>query len=157
MGQPASDFTLPDVTGKPVNLSDLKGKVIVLSFWSCYTDTCFTTVGVFEQLLVRLGPSGLVAPTVCEEVSPQLAADGYAGLLKRCSTGQTILIDEKREVRLRYRVRQLPTSIIIGPDFTIREIIRGVPALRDPALFSRLEELVKQAAAPPGPASPKQP
>jgi peroxiredoxin len=150
-GQVAPGFTLSDTGGKRVNLSDFSGKVILLTFWSCYTDTCFTTVKVFEDLLTRLGPLGLVAPTVCEEIPPALAADNYAGLLQRCSTGQKVLLDPNREVRGRYRVHQLPTSILIGQDMKVVEIIRGVPPLRDPAFHARVESLVRAAAVAPGP------
>ena len=31
-GQPAPDFTLPDLSGKPVRLSELKGKTVVLEW-----------------------------------------------------------------------------------------------------------------------------
>ncbi len=152
-GAAAPDFTLPDTSGKPVRLGDFQGKVLLLTFWSCYTDTCFTTVKVFDELLARLGPLGLVAPTVCEEIPAALAADNYAGLLKRCSTGQLILIDPGRVVRGLYRVRQLPTSVLIGPDLRIVEIVRGIPPLRDPALHERIEKLVRAAGAA-GPLAP---
>ena len=142
-GSLAPDFTLADTSGRDVRLGDFAGKVILLTFWSCHTDTCFTTVKVFEELLARLGPLGLVAPTVCEEIPPALASDNYAGLLQRCSTGQTILLDPQREVRGRYRVRQLPTSVLIGPDLKVVEIVRGVPPLREPALHARIEALVR--------------
>ena len=151
VGSVAPDFTLSDTAGKSVSLKDFAGKVIFLTFWSCHTDTCFTTVKVFEDLLARLGPLGLVAPTVCEEIPPALAADHYAGLLQRCSTGQTVLLDPEREVRGRYRVRQLPTSILIGPDMKVVEIVRGVPPLREPALHERIETLVRAAAGAPPP------
>jgi len=144
----APDFTLADTAGKSVRLSDFKGKAVLLTFWSCHTDTCFTTVKVFEDLLARLGPLGLVAPTVCEEVPPALAADNYAGLLQRCNVGQKILLDPQREVRARYRVRQLPTSILLGPDLKILEIVRGIPPLRDPAFHARIEQLVRTLPAP---------
>lgn len=149
VGGTAPDFALADPSGRSVRLSDFAGKVILLTFWSCHTDTCFTTVKVFEELLARLGPLGLVAPTVCEEIPEALAKDGYAGLLQRCSTGQTILIDAEREVRNRYRARVLPTSVLIGPDMKIVEFVRGVPPLRDPALHSRIEKLVREGAPPP--------
>jgi peroxiredoxin len=148
VGTAAPDFTLPDTSGSKVRLGDFAGKAILLTFWSCYTDTCFTTVKVFEDLLAKLGPLGLVAPTVCEEIPPGLAADNYAGLLKRCGTGQKILVDPEREVRARYRIRQLPTSILIGPDLKILEIVRGVPPLRDPAFHQRVEQLVRSLPAP---------
>jgi peroxiredoxin len=149
VGSTAPDFALADTSGKSVRLSDFSGKVILLTFWSCYTDTCFTTVKVFEELLAKLGPLGLVAPTVCEEIPPALASDNYAGLLQRCSTGQTILVDPQREVRGLYRVRQLPTSVLIGPDLRIVEVIRGVAPLRDPDLHARIEKLVRDSSPQP--------
>jgi peroxiredoxin Q/BCP len=155
VGSTAPDFTLLDTAGKSVRLADFSGRVILLTFWSCHTDTCFTTVKVFEELLAKLGPLGLVAPTVCEEIPPALARDNYAGLLQRCSAGQTVLLDPDREVRGRYRVRQLPTSVLIGPDMKVLEIVRGVPPLRDPALHARIEALVR-AGAPPA-AAPQAP
>lgn len=151
VGTVAPDFTLNDTGGNNVSLGDFKGKVILLSFWSCHTDTCFTTVKVFEDLLSRLGPLGLVAPTICEEIPPALAADNYAGLLQRCSTGQKVLLDARREVRGRYRVHQLPTSILIGPDMKVLEIVKGVPPLRNPELHARIEALVRATAGTPGP------
>lgn len=150
VGSVAPDFTLGDTGGKNVSLGDFAGKVVLLSFWSCHTDTCFTTVKVFEDLLTRLGPLGLVAPTICEEIPPALAADSYAGLLQRCSTGQKVLLDPQREVRARYRVHQLPTSVLIGPDLKVLEIIKGVPPLRDPELHARIEKLVRATAGAAG-------
>ena len=150
VGDIAPDFSLRDTAGKTVHLADLAGRVILLTFWSCHTDTCFTTVKVFEDLLGRLGPLGLVAPTICEEVPPALAADNFAGLLQRCSTGQMILLDPERDVKGRYRVRQLPTSVLIGPDMKILEVVRGVPPLRDPAFHERIEKLVRSLPAPAG-------
>lgn len=147
-GEPPPDFTLPDTAGRAVRLSDFTGRVILLSFVSCYTDTCFASVNAFEDLLVKTGPARLAAPTICAEVPAALKQDGYAGLLKRCGAGQTILIDEGQEISARYFVTEFPTSLLIGPDFTLREVIQGVPALRDPALLARIESLANQVRVP---------
>lgn len=149
-GGPPPDFSLPDPAGREVRLSDFKGKAILLSFWSCYTDTCFASLGAYNALVERLGPRGLAAPTVCQEIPPALAENRYAGLLKRCSAGQTILIDTERRVGRLYFVTEFPTTVVIGPDFTIRELLVGVAPLREAAFAARLEQLV--GAVDPGPA-----
>lgn len=148
-GEPPPDFSLPDTAGRQVRLSDFKGRAILLTFVSCYTDTCFAPVNAFEPLLARFGRARLAAPTVCAEVPAALKADGYAGLIQRCSAGQTILIDEDQAISSRYFVTEFPTSVLIGSDFTVQEVLAGVAALRDPALPGRIEALAGEAGAPP--------
>jgi len=149
-GEAPPEFALPDTSGRTVRLSDFRGRVILLTFVSCYTDTCLSVLTDLEPLVLKLGPSRLAALSVCVEVPAALKEGGYAGLLGRCGAGQTLLIDEQRATSNRYLATEFPTSVLIAPDFTVREILRGFPALRDPALRSRIEALARQVQ----PASP---
>ena len=114
VGEEALDFSLPATDGREVTLSDFKGKVILLSFWSCYTDQCFTSVNIIRNLLEEFHAQGLVAPTVCSEIPEALARNNYAELLKRCGLGQAVLVDADRDVKGFYKVRKLPSSFLIG-------------------------------------------
>lgn len=144
VGKEALDFTLPDTSGREVNLGEFKGKVILLSFWSCYTDKCFTSVGIIKDLLEEFHEQGLVAPTVCSEIPEALARNRYADLLKRCGLGQVVMIDSERDIKGLYKVRKLPSTYLIGPDFTVREIVRGVSRLKEPGFRESIMTLLEQ-------------
>jgi cytochrome c biogenesis protein CcmG/thiol:disulfide interchange protein DsbE len=47
--RPAPDFKLKDATGNSVQLSDYKGKVVLLNFWATWCGPCTLEIPWFEQ------------------------------------------------------------------------------------------------------------
>ncbi|MDN5932569.1 MAG: thioredoxin-dependent thiol peroxidase [Pseudonocardia sp.] len=59
-GDPAPDFTLPDADGKPVSLSDYRGRRVVVYFYpAAATPGCTKQACDFRDSLTDLGDAGL--------------------------------------------------------------------------------------------------
>jgi cytochrome c-type biogenesis protein len=59
-GQLAPAFTAQDLDGKPVALSDLRGKVVVLNEWATWCEPCRGEIPQLEALHRQFASQGLV-------------------------------------------------------------------------------------------------
>ncbi len=76
--KPATDFSLPGRDGKPVKLSSLKGKVVLLDFWATWCTGCKVEIPWFIEFDKAYRAKGLAALGVAmddegwEKVAPYL-------------------------------------------------------------------------------------
>ena len=129
-GQKAEDFTLNDLAGKPVRLSSLRGKVVMLDFWATWCGPCRIEMPNVQKLHDQFRKKGLVVLGVNygerpEAVRPFLKQTGYSF---------RILMDREQKVGMRYQVSGIPTLFIIDKGGTIRSHfigVRDLDVLRD--------------------------
>jgi peroxiredoxin Q/BCP len=73
-GDPAPDFTLPDADGKPVSLSDYRGRRVVVYFYpAAATPGCTKQACDFRDSLTDLGDAGLDVLGVSPDKPAKLA------------------------------------------------------------------------------------
>jgi thioredoxin-dependent peroxiredoxin len=73
-GDPAPDFTLPDADGKPVSLSDYRGKRVVVYFYpAASTPGCTKQACDFRDNLAELNGAGLDVIGISPDKQPKLA------------------------------------------------------------------------------------
>lgn len=58
IGKPAPEILGSDVDGKPIRLSDFKGKVILVDFWATWCPPCIAAFPELKAADVKYGPKG---------------------------------------------------------------------------------------------------
>ena len=59
-GQPAPDFTLTDLYGSSVSLSDFRGKVVYIAFWASWCRPCIQQIKYIKQIEQELNSDEIV-------------------------------------------------------------------------------------------------
>jgi peroxiredoxin Q/BCP len=146
-GQTAPDFTLPDQSGKPVTLSDLRGRKVVLYFYpKADTPGCTTQACGVRDHRAEYDAAGAVVLGVSPDAPKKIAKfdDKY-------ELGFPLLGDEDHAVAQAYGVwveksmygrtymGNERTTFVIDADGVITEILRKVkPALHDDLVLAAL-------------------
>ncbi len=115
----APDFTLPDLRGEPVRLSDYTGKVVLLDFWATWCGPCRMEVPHFKELMQRYSPRGFAVLGVSLD-----------------ETGAEV-------VRPFVKAQEITYPVVIGDDYTAGRY-GGVSALPTTFLIDRQGRVVKK-------------
>ena len=76
-GVPAPDFTLPDLDGKMVSLSDYKDKVVLLNIWATWCPPCVQEMPSMEKLHQELKDEAFEILAVSVDVSGAKAVQPF--------------------------------------------------------------------------------
>ncbi len=63
-GQPVPDFTLNDLSGKSVKLSDFRGKTVLLLFWASWCPDCRAEIPQIKAMHTLVNPDKVVFVSV---------------------------------------------------------------------------------------------
>lgn len=63
-GQPVPDFTLNDISGKSVKLSDFRGKTLLLLFWASWCPDCRAEIPQIKAMHTLVNPDKVVFVSV---------------------------------------------------------------------------------------------
>lgn len=119
LGKPAPDFSLPDASGKAVQLRDFKDKIVVLEWYNpeCPFVKKFYNVGAMQRLQEQLTAQGVVWLTITSNakgkqghITQEDAANAISNA-KMAST--TLLLDHDGVVGRSYGASTTPHMFVI--------------------------------------------
>lgn len=135
-GAVAPGFTLPDVNGKMVSLSDFKGKYVYIDFWAGWCVPCMANMPAMKTSYGKYKDKNFVMLGVSLDVK----REGWVKAIAKSQQDWIELSDLKGNaspVVAAYGISAIPAGVLIGPDGKIVGYLAGA------ALDKKLEELLK--------------
>ena len=121
---------LKDVRGNNVGLSDFKGKIVVMDFWTTWCTWCRETTQEMEKLHNNYKDRDVVFLGISMDSgsNPEKKVVNFA---QKNDLTYLMLIDDGSTSKS-YRVNKIPTTYILDRDHIIKQIYPGyLPALGD--------------------------
>ncbi len=149
---PARDFSLTSLDGRKIGLSELKGKVVLINFWTTWCTACVNEMPELVALQKRHGDSlailGISLNYVpdshghigghSESEEEQVENEDWslrkirqkvARTVSARGINYTVLLDEKNEIGGRFNGGELPTTVIIDTEGNVRRRFVGARSL----------------------------
>jgi len=134
-GVVAPDFTLNDLQDKPLSLSSLKGKYVILDFWGAWCGWCIKGFPQMKEYYNKYKGKFEILGIDCND-TPEKWRDAVK---KHELPWLQVYNPKGSKVLEDYAIQGFPTKIIVGPDGKIVKTIVG----EDPAFYTLLDELFK--------------
>lgn len=133
-GAPALDFTLNDINGKPLSLSSLRGKYVVLDFWGSWCGWCIKGIPDMKKSYEKYSAKMEILGIDCND-----SEDAWKKAVEKYELPWLHVYNPRESTLVRdYNIQGFPTKIVIDPEGNVAKIIVG----EDPAFYTYLDELL---------------
>ena len=155
ISEEAPDFKIKDINGKPVCLSDYRGKIVVLDFWATWCEPCKRSFPAMKKAVEKYKDDANVqflfihtwertsAADAIKSAKDYLDSNGYSDFC--------LLMDSKdsptktNEAVNAYKVSGIPAKFVIDGNGNIRFRIKGFSGTDEEAVYelSTMIDMIK--------------
>lgn len=132
-GYQVPEFSLIDIEGKEVSLSDFRGKHVLLDFWGTWCRYCVMGIPEMKEYYQKYSDKIEFVGIDCRETQEAWKA----GVEKYGLEWTNLYNGYDQSLIVEYGIQGYPSKIIISPDGKVVEAFLG----EDPALYEKLDEM----------------
>ena len=138
-GCPAPDFTLMDINGKPLALSSLRGKWLIIDFWGSWCGWCIKGMPKMKEYYAKYQGKLEILGVDCNDTVEKWKA----AVAKHEIPWLHVYWDKDDEncdnpLDL-YSVKGFPTKVVVDPEGQVAKVIVG----EDPAFYEYLDSVLQ--------------
>ncbi|MDP2776673.1 MAG: TlpA disulfide reductase family protein [Anaerolineales bacterium] len=137
----APDFTLDNLQGEKVTLSNLRGKIVVINLWATWCPPCRAEMPALENAYEQYKDSGVVVLGL--NVTNQDSESEVPRFVEEFGLTFPILLDRDGSVSALYELRGLPTTFFVNRAGIIRTVVVGGP-MSETFFRSKIEALLQE-------------
>ena len=128
------------VAGDNVRLSEHRGEVVVLSFWSSRCTPCRTQLAALNRSFQTYRSAGLAVYGVGVDDEPEQALE----FAHSVGVSFAMLLDPAKGVSRSYEVDNLPMTVLIDRGGTVRYVLRDYSSANETLYLQELRALLNE-------------
>ena len=136
------EINLKDINGNNVSISDYRGKIVFLNFWTTWCPTCRIEMPSMEKLHQKFKNKDFAMVTI----NLQESASQVKAFFKELKLSFTALLDSTGEVGTSFGIRAIPTTYILDKGGRIIGQVSGPREWDSRAAIALFENLIDNDA-----------
>jgi peroxiredoxin len=137
----ASNFTLKNLEGEDVSLSQFRGKYLLINFWATWCAPCKIEMPSLEKLYRQFKSDNFDMIGISNDMFGARVVRPY---IKATNLTFPMLLDQRMIASRQFGIVSLPTTVLIDPQGIIIGVLQGAEDWSDPETLLYFKNLLKK-------------
>jgi peroxiredoxin len=138
-----ADFTLPDLHGQHISLSEFRGRVVLVNFWATWCYPCRAEMPSMEALYQDYKNKGFTILAISSDIH---GYDMVAPFVAEYTLTFPILLDPQNMVGTQLQVRGIPMSYLLDKQGRIAGMELGAKNWQSPKVRHLIDQLLRESS-----------